>query len=107
VTARLDEPIGAVRARVAASPYRFGLVVTADGTLMGRLRGVALAGDPAARAEQVMEAGPSTVAPDRPLTELVERMREHDLTIMLVTTPEGRLLGVLPRRLAEQTLNRP
>jgi hypothetical protein len=34
-------------------------------------------------------------------------MREHDLTIMLVTTPEGRLLGVLPRRLAEQTLNRP
>ena len=52
-----------------------------------------------------MEAGPSTVRPDRPLTELAAApMRDHDLTGMLVTTPEGRLLGVLPRRLAEQTL---
>jgi Phosphotransferase enzyme family len=43
--------------------------------------------------------------PDRPLAELIERMRDHDLTVMLVTTPEGRLLGVLPRDLAEQTFN--
>ena len=32
-------------------------------------------------------------------------MRQRDLTVMLVTTPEGRLLGVLPRRAAEQTLS--
>jgi CBS domain-containing protein len=89
---------------VAASPYGFALVVAADGTLVGRLRAAPLAGDPAVRAEQVMEAGPSTVRPDRPLADLVERMRDHDLTVMLVTTPEGRLLGALPRRLAEQTL---
>jgi CBS domain-containing protein len=105
VTARLDEPVGEVRARVAASPYGFALVVAADGTLVGRLRAAPLAGDPAVRAGQVMEAGPSTVRPDRRLEELVEVMRDHDLTVMLVTTPQGRLLGVLPRGLAERTLN--
>jgi CBS domain-containing protein len=90
---------------VADSPHGFALVVGADATLVGRLRAAALAGDPAARTEQIMEAGPSTVRPDRPLVELVEVMRGKNLTVMLVTTPEGRLLGVLPRDLAEQTLN--
>jgi CBS domain-containing protein len=104
VTAAIDEPAGAVRARVAASPYGFALVVAADGTLVGRLRAAELAGDPTARSEAVMEAGPSTVRPDRPLAELVAVMRERDLRFMVVTTPEGRLLGVLPRGLAEQTL---
>ncbi len=52
-----------------------------------------------------MEAGPSTVRPDRSLQELVTVMRDKNLTVMLVTTPEGRLLGVLPRDLAEHTLN--
>lgn len=104
MTAAPDEPVGEVRARVAGSPYEFALVVAGDGTLVGRLGADALAGDPAVPAEQVMEAGPTTVRPDRQLEELVKAMREKDLTAMLVTTPEGRLLGVLPRRAAEQTL---
>ena len=66
VTARPEEPVGVVAARVAGSPYGFALVVAQDSTLLGRLRKAMLAGDPAARAEQVMEAGPSTVRADRP-----------------------------------------
>src|SRR6266540_322570 len=38
VTASIEEPVGEVRARVAASPYGFALVVAADGTVVGRLR---------------------------------------------------------------------
>jgi CBS domain-containing protein len=105
VTAAPDEPVGEVRARVAGSPYGFALVVAGDGTLVGRLPAATLAGDPAAHAEQVMEAGPTTVRPDRQLSELVTAMRERDLAILPVTTPEGRLLGVLPRRLAAQMLD--
>lgn len=71
---------------------------------LGRLRAAALAADPDRRAEQVMEAGPSTVRPDRRLEELVELMREHDLTVMLVTTPGGPAAGCAARSLAEQTL---
>lgn len=106
VTAAPDEPVGEVRARAARSPYEFALVVACDGTLVGRLPTTALAGDPAVRAELVMEAGPTTVRPDRQLAELVNAMREKHLTVLPVTTPEGRLLGVLPRHLAEQNLER-
>jgi Mg/Co/Ni transporter MgtE len=90
---------------VAASPYGFALVVACDGALVGRLPADALAGDPTVHSDQVMEAGPTTVRPDRQLAELVTAMRDKDLTVLPVTTPEGRLLGVLPRRLAAQMLD--
>ena len=107
VTALPGEPVGGVAARVARSPYEFALVVTENGTLLGRLRKAALDADPSVRAEQVMEAGPSTVRPDRPLAELAERLRRRGLHTAIVTTPEGRLLGVVQRgdmeaRLASQ-----
>ena len=97
VTARPEEPVGVVAARVAGSPYGFALVVAQDSTLLGRLRKAMLAGDPAARAEQVMEAGPSTVRADRPLAELAERLGSHGLHTAVVTGPDGRLLGVVRR----------
>jgi predicted transcriptional regulator len=53
--------------------------------------------DPAARAEEVMEAGPSTVRADRPLAELAERLRSRPLRTAAVTAPDGRLLGVAQR----------
>src|SRR5207244_1589615 len=64
VSARLDEPVGAVRVVVESSPYGFALVVSRDGVLLGRLRRSALEGDPQATAEAVMESGPSTVRAD-------------------------------------------
>jgi CBS domain-containing protein len=97
VTATLEEPVGPIRERVAASPYGFALVVAADSTLLGRLRKAALERRTDTPADQVMEAGPSTVRADRGLEELAERMRRHDLRTMLVTSPEGRLLGVVRR----------
>jgi predicted transcriptional regulator len=97
VTARPEEPVGVVAARVAHSPYGFALVLTPDSTLLGRLRKAVLAGDPAARAAQVMEAGPSTVRADRPLAELAERLGSRGLHTAVVTSPDGRLLGVVRR----------
>ena len=97
VTARPEEPVGQVAARVAGSPYGFALVITDDSTLLGRLRKAVVDGDPAARAEQVMEAGPSTVRADRPLAALVERLRSRGLRTAVVTGPDGRLLGVVRR----------
>jgi Mg/Co/Ni transporter MgtE len=51
-----------------------------------------------------MESGPSTVRADSKLEKLVARMRRHDLQTMVVTTPEGRLLGVMRRADAERRL---
>jgi CBS domain-containing protein len=95
VTCELDEPVGAVRERVEPSPYGFALVVTAGGVLLGRLRKAALEGDPSASAESVMEAGPSTVRPDQDPVELAGKLREKDLKTAVVSTPDGRLLGVV------------
>jgi predicted transcriptional regulator len=104
VAARPDEPVGAVRPRVARSPFGFAFVLAADGTLLGRLRKAALAGDPDAAAQDVMEPGPSTVRADSKLGGLATRMRQHHLKAMVVTTPEGRLLGVVRRDDAERRL---
>jgi Mg/Co/Ni transporter MgtE len=62
---------------------------------MGRLRKEALEGDPQAPAEEVMEAGPSTVRPDLGIHELAERLREKGLSTALVTEPNGTLVGVV------------
>ncbi|MDP8942792.1 MAG: CBS domain-containing protein [Actinomycetota bacterium] len=96
VTCALLDRVGQVRERVAASPYGFALVVE-DGTLLGRLRGTALDGDPQVSAEEVMEPGPSTVRFDTPPDRLAERLDTRGLRTGVVTTPEGRLVGVVRR----------
>lgn len=48
-------------------------------------------------AEDVMRPGPATVRADEPLDALLERMTARAVDEMIVTTPEGRLLGVVRR----------
>jgi Mg/Co/Ni transporter MgtE len=103
VTCSLSEAAGEVRARVEASPYRFALVVSEGGVLLGRLRGAALEGDPRRTAEESMEPGPSTVRPDTVPGKLAERLRSRDLRTALVTTPEGVLIGIVLREDLEQS----
>ena len=102
VTCALTGRIGDVRERVEASPYRFAFVVTEDGVLLGRLRRAALEGDERLTAEEVMEAGPSTVRADTPPSELAERLDRRDLKTAVITDPEGRLMGLVRREDLDQ-----
>ena len=70
--------------------------------VLGRLRGTALSADAEARAEEVMEAGPTTVRPDERLSDLATRLRERDVASIVVTMPDGRLVGQLLRDDAER-----
>jgi CBS domain-containing protein len=97
VTCGLQDRVGDVMPRVEESPYGFALAVAADGVLLGRLRRSRCEGKYDSRVEDVMEEGPSTVRPDKSAPELEERLVERDLTTAVVTTPEGRLLGVVRR----------
>jgi CBS domain-containing protein len=45
-----------------------------------------------------MEPGPATVRAHEPLDALLDRMTGRDVAEMIVTTPEGELLGVVYRR---------
>jgi predicted transcriptional regulator len=98
ITCRLDDTMGELRDRVAASPYGFAFVTTADGILLGRLRKKALDGDPHRRAAEVMEPGPSTTRPDVAPAKVVEKLHKADLATAVLTDPEGRLLGIVTRQ---------
>ena len=97
VTARPEEQVGAILARVRASRYGFALVLADDGTLLGRLRRSAIVDNSSATAEQVMEPGPVTIRPHEPLDKIAARLRQRNLTSQLITDPEGHFLGLVHR----------
>ncbi len=97
-----SDRIGTVRERVEAAGWDQCLVANDERVVLGRLRGTALSADAEARAEEVMEAGPTTVRPDERLSDLATRLRERDVASIVVTTPDGRLVGVLFREDAER-----
>ncbi|MGI8644380.1 MAG: CBS domain-containing protein [Thermomicrobiales bacterium] len=105
-TCHLSDRIGEVRARVQAAGRDSCLVVNDAGVVLGRLRGDALDQPADTPAEQVMEAGPTTIRPDTELTEVAERMRKQGVTSIIVTTTGGHLVGILNRAAAEHQQER-
>jgi CBS domain-containing protein len=97
-TCDLGNPVGTVQERMRGSPYGFALVVSSSGVLLGRLRRTALDGNSGALAGEAMEAGPSTVRPNVSAEKLAARLRERQLRTAIVTTPDGRLVGVVRTR---------
>jgi CBS-domain-containing membrane protein len=98
VTCRLEDPVGPLREPIEASPYGFALVASDDGVLLGRVPKSALDdAPPDATAEAVMSPGPSTVRPDLAVAELRKRLDDKELKTAIVSTPEGRLIGVVQR----------
>ncbi len=74
------------------------VLVVADGIVFGRVRPRQLETVAAgARAEEFMELGPTTVRAHEPLEPLLERMAARQTAEVIVTTPEGRLLGTVHR----------
>ncbi len=54
--------------------------------------------------EEAMRSGPTTIRANEPLEPLLERMKTAGADGILVTDPEGRLLGLLDRHTAERAL---
>jgi rhodanese-related sulfurtransferase len=95
-TARSAESVGDVADRVG--PYRTEpvVVVDDDGVVLGLLPGATLANRTAVVGD-MLEDLPATVRADEPLHELAALMVKRDLTSVLVTDPDGRLLGLARR----------
>ena len=79
-------------------------VLDAEGVVLGRIGRRAIRSREDITAEQAMTPGPSTIRPSARLKDVVERMQRQNLTNLPVTTPDGRLLGLLTRRDAEAAL---
>ena len=104
-TCLLTERLGDVRERVEAAGQNACIVTSEGGIVLGRLRRDAWDAGSEALVESVMESGPTTVRPDELLEGLTERMRSRGVGSMLVTTSTGKLIGVLYRKDAEETLS--
>jgi rhodanese-related sulfurtransferase/CBS domain-containing protein len=101
-TCRVGDTIGEASAQARGAGHDLCLVLDDDGVVHGRLRDAALSADPSAPVESQMELGPVTHRANDPVERLLEaRPRARHF---IVTTPRGRLVGVLSRAEAESAL---
>jgi CBS domain-containing protein len=102
-TCRLDDRLRNVREAVRASGWDTCVVVNDEGIVLGRLDLHALADDDVSVAEAATPA-PVTVRPSIPLERLKGWMEEQQRESFLVTTSDGRLVGLVRREDAERAL---
>jgi Mg/Co/Ni transporter MgtE len=96
-TCTFADRLADVRERVRAASWNTCVVVNDERVVLGRLDREAIAADDDESVEEGMTPGPSTVRPNIGAEDLLERMRARDLTSYLVTTPDGRLVGLVLR----------
>ena len=80
---------------VAVAAGRSLIVVNTERIVFGRLAADEAEAHPDATVEELMSPGPTTVRAHEPLAPLHERMRAGHVHEVIVSTPEGRLLGVV------------
>ncbi|MDP8932400.1 MAG: CBS domain-containing protein [Actinomycetota bacterium] len=103
-TCTLAASVADARKEVEASDLDF-VVALDDGVVVGRVNRDALGG----LADDtplggILEEGPTTARASDDLGDLVERMRRAETESIILTSKEGRLLGVLLRDEAEAAL---
>ena len=103
-TCGLDDTVGV--ARRSAGDWGTCIVVNEQRIVFGRMFKTDLAGDPNGRVADVMRAGTSTFRPNVSANEMLEYMdRKHHET-SLVTTPDGRLVGLVRLEDIDRALGR-
>jgi CBS domain-containing protein len=96
------EKVGHVRQRIKDAGWDRCVVVNSEQVVLGQLREKELSSDPDAPVEMTMRNGPTTFRPNEPVGKLVKRMRERNVSAVLVTTSDGKLVGLLSQDDAEQ-----
>lgn len=100
----LDDELSTARAAAEQHGSSYCLVISDDRVVLGRLRGEALEAPAATPVSALMEEGPTTTRADDLGEDLVERMTKAGVMTMVVTDPDGALIGVFHRSDAEAAL---
>jgi CBS domain-containing protein len=95
-TCTLDEPPDEIARRIDATPYGFAIALSPSRTVLGRVDRSHLA-DGARSVEPLLEPGPSTIRPHTSIEDLAARLARGKAETLIVTDPEGMLLGVVRR----------
>lgn len=94
-TCALTELVRDVQQRVREARADSCVVINKEGVVLGLIRDKLWESNPELVVEEVMEAGPATFRPHLSIDAAAEHMRKKTLTTVLVTTSDGRLVGVL------------
>ncbi len=94
-TCSVDARLGEVRSRLTEEESAYCVAIGADGIVAGLVQGGALDANPSSTIEQAMEFGVTTIRPSEEVGPLRERMRSSGVEAILVTTSDGRFLGLL------------
>ena|SRR6266851_3640975 len=94
-TCEPSEVVADVMARLGSSGAQLCVVANDRHVVQGRLRVDRLDPADARPAEQAMEPGPTTIRADDDLAETTERMRRRGIANLIVSDPDGVLLGVV------------
>ena len=101
-TCGLRDRVGDARNQARKAGWDRCVVVNESRVVLGVLREEGISSEPEEVVETVMRAGPATFRPNEQVGKLAERMRKRGASSILVTTPDGRLVGVLYRNDTER-----
>jgi CBS domain-containing protein len=101
---RVDTPLGEARLHVTEAGASFCIVTDEWGLVAGVVQGDVLDGDNDLTVERVMEFGVTTVRPSEEVRPLLQRMGRAGVGAIVVTSSDGRFLGVLLKNEAEGQL---
>jgi CBS domain-containing protein len=96
-TCRLEDRLPELCRGLNESGWETCFVVNNEGVLLGRIGRSAIRARQDLSAEEAMTPGPSTIRPSARLDAVAERMQRQSLTTLPVTTPDGRLVGLITR----------
>ncbi len=96
-----EEKVGHARGLVRGAGWDRCVIVNEQRIVLGLLREKELASDPDAAAERVMRPGPTTFRPDALAGKMAECMDKRGTRTVLVTTSDGKLVGLFYREDAD------
>ncbi len=79
-----------------------GVVIGQGSVVLGLLTRADASGEPDASVEELMELGPSTFRADAKLDDALGYMHRHEVDQVVVSGPDGSLIGLLTRADAEE-----
>jgi CBS domain-containing protein len=94
-TCAAGTPAGLALQQARAQGWDRCVVIAGQGIVVGMLRAGRISASEQALAAEVMQPGPTTVRAHEDLDATRQRMRERHVAHLLVTTPDGTLIGVV------------
>ena len=92
-----DDRVADVRRRIKRAGAQESVVVNSARVVEGLVAAEAWQKNGTAAIEEIMDPAPLTVRPHVAAQTAAERMRKQKRDIALVTTPDGKLIGILRR----------